>query len=289
MGMATTIRKTINKTLAALLILSFWWIYAPQINAANTNSADFESGSSQSLSTADEGDLDIVGDWTAEFWINLETAQDATERYVFSKYNGAGDQRAWYVGLDKSGANFRIKWIGSEDGVSGVQKAWYYELVVGTWYHVAITYDLDGGGAGVPQLIMYVNGASEGGPDADDDANEPDALKNSTDDLEIGALSASGFFDGKLDDLRFWAEERTAANISDNYQSELNGNDTNLKAYYMFNDSEGNLQDRGTVTDPAGSAANDLTNNNTVTFPTDVPFPIASAAILPGDPFFFAS
>ena len=268
-----------KQLISSILIVAVIVFFTPNAYAANTNSADFEDASSQSLSTADNADLDITGNMTVQFWFKPETAHPSPEDVFLSKYNGTGNQRAYYFSQDASGPNNRIKMILSGDGISAFQEAWYYTLTAGTWTHLAFIYT-----AATAATELCVNGVSEGAADEQD--TMPTSILNSTDDLEIGAISAGNFLDGRLDDVRLYNTNRTCTNVLNDYQQELNGNEANLQAYWMFNDTEGNLQDRGTATDPAGVTANDLTNVNTVTFPTDVPFPIA-VAVIPQDFWFW--
>ncbi|MCF7836026.1 MAG: hypothetical protein K9M15_02800, partial [Candidatus Marinimicrobia bacterium] len=67
-----------------------------------------------------------------------------------------------------------------------------------------------------------------------------------------------------------WSDVRTAQEIADNWNTELNGDEENLVAYYKLNNS---LLDET-------SNDNDLTNNNSCPFSTDVPWadlPVATA------------
>jgi len=73
----------------------------------------------------------------------------------------------------------------------------------------------------------------------------------------------TGFYDGLIDDVRIWADVRSAAEISAYYNQVLSGAEDNLVAYYPFD---------GALTDVQTSANNTLTGNNTPTYSTDVAF-----------------
>ena len=76
-------------------------------------------------------------------------------------------------------------------------------------------------------------------------------------------LTYGTYFNGQMDDVRFWNVARTGAQIQANMNSELVSNEPGLVAYYKFNSSSGT-----TVTDSAGSDNNgtltNMTNSNWV-------------------------
>ena len=57
------------------------------------------------------------------------------------------------------------------------------------------------------------------------------------------------FFTGKIDEIRFWDDIRTQAEIKANMHTELSGSESNLVAYYNFNDG-------------SGTTSTDLTSNS---------------------------
>ena len=52
-------------------------------------------------------------------------------------------------------------------------------------------------------------------------------------------------FDGLIDEVRIWNDKRTSTEISNNYQTQLNGNEAGLVAYWMLNN---NAEDKGEST-----------------------------------------
>ena len=121
---------------------------------------------------------------------------------------------------------------------------------------MAVTYDVDGDeGSGLAEF--FVDGSSIG-----TSGSGKTSIADKTADFEIGAQDdGSNSFDGKIDDVRVWSDIRTDAEISNNYQQELIGNEAGLVGYWKLNNG---------LTDET-SNNNDLTNNNSVTFSTDVP------------------
>ena len=93
---------------------------------------------------------------------------------------------------------------------------------------------------------FYINGTL--------DATTTSLTKNlagNSSNLYIGWDGQQGdkFFTGKIDEIRIWDDVRTQTEIQDNMYKELVGNESNLVAYYNFNDGR-------------GTSVLDLTSNN---------------------------
>jgi len=225
---------------------------------ANINSLDLELGSSQQLEITDAAQtgLDITGDLTIECWIKPESTT-AEHTFVGKWEDGTGDYRC-YLFRYVHGVT-QLQFAVSSDGTTGNTTSGVvtYAISAGTWYHVAAVYDASAG-----EVDFYVNGAHQG--------STATGMKTSIADtgavVGIGCKNATGtpthFYDGLIDEVRIWAEERSAANILANYKKELTGSETNLKAYWKLN---GNYLDQT-------ANNNDLTAINTPVFSTDVPF-----------------
>jgi hypothetical protein len=229
---------------------------------ANSHSIDLEDGSSQSLSITDANQtgLDITGDISIEAWIKRESATD--NDVICSKFLSAGDQRSWQFSITSAGV---LGFIYSSDGgfTASSNITWHITdsaqiTSLDTWYHVAITVDVS-----AKTLVFYVNGSSVASSNNGAQWNFATSINNSTAEVSIGAdeAHASNFFDGLIDEVRIWDDIRTAQEISDNYETELVGNEANLQAYWKLNNS---LLDET-------SNDNDLTNNNSAVFSTDIP------------------
>ena len=79
-------------------------------------------------------------------------------------------------------------------------------------------------------------------------------------------LDAGYYHTGKIDEVRIWDDVRTQAEIQDNMYKELVGNESNLVAYYNFNDGRGTSvldltsnDNNGTMTNM--DASSDWTNS----------------------------
>jgi hypothetical protein len=93
------------------------------------------------------------------------------------------------------------------------------------WHHVAYTYD----GANIK---LYIDGTLEGTLAA------TGAVSTVTQDFTIGKYSNSNAYNfwGSIDEVRVWNTARTQTQINSTLYTQLVGNETNLQAYYSFND-----------------------------------------------------
>jgi hypothetical protein len=130
-------------------------------------------------------------------------------------------------------------------------------LASGKWSHLACSWDASGHIA-----TFFEDGSSLG-----TSTGTATSLNDNNSLFAIGAsFNAAGadenFADGKIDEVRVWGAERTAAQISTNRELELVGTETGLKAYYQVDSS----------TSDSTANANNLTLVNSPSYSTDVPF-----------------
>jgi hypothetical protein len=104
------------------------------------------------------------------------------------------------------------------------------DIPVGTWTHLAATYD----GASVK---IYVNGVLE------ITSSFTGNLNSASYDLKIGGglTNNTEYYSGDIGEVRLWKVARTASDIAANYQKQLFGNENGLVGYYKFNDGSGNI------------------------------------------------
>jgi len=167
---------------------------------------------------------------TLECWVNVDLFQSVSP-YISSLIGQESETstallRLGDAALAKNKVQF-VLYIGSTqtklDGITA--------LVADTWYHIAGVYD----GA---EMKIYING-------------KLDASKN-----QMGNIVCNGNFviatnddisrclDGSIDEVRIWNDVRTQAEIRENMCSTLTGNESNLVAYYNFDNTSGTtLQD----------------------------------------------
>ncbi|MGB6298881.1 MAG: LamG-like jellyroll fold domain-containing protein, partial [Rivularia sp. (in: cyanobacteria)] len=131
-----------------------------------------------------------------------------------------------------SGNSNHALWAPSQQSFklsAGHNGSWYTvqdneALEQDTWYHVAVTYDEI-----TKVMRLYKNG------DIVDTANNVDPV-NGGNNTYIGRYSSGYNFDGQIDEARIWNTARTETEIQDTLYATLNGDETNLVAYYNFND-----------------------------------------------------
>ena len=133
-----------------------------------------------------------------------------------------------------------------------------------TWTHIAFTHDNSSN-----TTKFYINGSL--------DATGTGLSKNlagNNSNLFIGWDGQQGdkYFTGKIDEVRIWDDVRTQAEIQDNMYKELVGNESNLVAYYNFNDGRGTSvldltsnNNNGTMTNM--DASSDWTSSRTLGLP----------------------
>ncbi len=129
-------------------------------------------------------------------------------------------------------------------------------LVANTWYHVAVTFDNTTGA-----MVLYRNGAM---------VQSGTAPTYTESEGYIGALytgSASNFFAGNIDEVRFWSVARTPVEIAADANCSLLGNEPNLIAYYNLNQgiAGGSNPTITTATDNSGNSLDGVLFNFALT------------------------
>jgi len=220
--------------------------------ATNTHSADLESDSSQyaSINNADQTGLALNGDFTLMAWAKPESLSGS--QMIVGKNLPFFDDSGYTLGLN--GGNFFVS-IGSGSSNTTWQPSYGTELAVGTWTHVALTYKESTGA-----LTLYTNGsyyASTTGITTLSSANGAQFCIGSA------AYTCPNYpWDGLVDDVRVYNIELSSSDISSTYNCALVGDEAGLVGYWKLDNS---LLDETTNN-------NDLTNNGSFVFSTDVNF-----------------
>ncbi len=212
----------------------------------NTYSIDLESTLSQYLSKASPTGLP-TGNRTFEANIKFEStpASGAVMAIIDIGQSGTNDSEMGIMIKNDAGT---LKFFVDKYNASVTGPAWTPTL--GTWYHVAMTYD-------GTNFEWFVDNVSQGTA-----AAGTVATNNAS--LAIGARmdGTTYYFDGLIDDVRVWNIVRTSDEIKVNRKIELLGTETGLVGYWQLNND---LLDKT-------SNNNDLTNNNSAVFSTDIAF-----------------
>ena len=104
----------------------------------------------------------------------------------------------------------------------------------GLWHHVACVR----AGSGAGQGKVYIDGVDQ----TDPNNNTPNATITLSGNLTFGVglvSQGSYFINGAMDDLRIWNVERSQAEINNNMNVELAGNEAGLIGYWRFNEGSG--------------------------------------------------
>ena len=193
-----------------------------------------------------------TSDFTLSIW--LKTDDVSSRQHVFQQ-TGSNDNRVIAI---NSGGSLTSRLGGSgSDQLSGVT------LSTDTWYHIVLVHDNSEN-----TLKWYVNGTEQ-------NTNTSVNVPSNTGTFYLGTNSDADdkFFNGQIDEVRIWDDVRTAAEIADNKDDELVGNESGLAAYYKMSDGTGT-----TLTDNS-SNSNNGTLTNMVTSGASTDWVITNAPI----------
>lgn len=223
---------------------------------ANQYSVKIDSASSQYLSipNASQTGLALASNFTIEGWFKIEAFPTAGQVIVmrFDTTNNSG----YYVEIGSSGQLYIQFGTGASTRTIARSDGFFTTDDIGQWVHFAITVDI-----ATPTVLMYRNGESQS---FIYEATSAGTLGAPARTFYVGVADGgtTTFYDGNLDDLRIWSTIRTQSQIIANMDSELVGNESNLVAYWQFNNSYEDLTANN----------NDLTASGSPTFQTDAAF-----------------
>lgn len=231
----------------------------------NTNSLDFELASTQYGTAATTGDGAFASSsYTIEGWVKMESFNAGGASFIVAKDEDG--KRQWCFGVETANERPYAEHYGNGAEQHVLATTETGQIDAGVWDHLAISNN-----AGT--FLFYVNGVVQSTSIlANNYATQGD--KDTPVTLAKRQIAASpGYFDGKIDDVRFWNVARSGANILGNMRRELVGNETNLVGYWKLND--------GTGTTALDATANnfDITLINTPTWSVDVPFSEGGAVL----------
>lgn len=174
--------------------------------------------------------FDISNNLTIEAWIKPNTVSG--QHMIVSKQWCGGDQNGYYFTI----IDGQLRWYWDNDG-SCSNGAGGYEsdasvVVANQWQHVAVVHTST-------SVQLYLNGQLIDGHKY---GGSYTSININTEGIRIGAYKSTGgglnnFFKGEIDDVRIWSESRTGNEIAQYMNTELKGFETNLSAYYSFNNS----------------------------------------------------
>jgi hypothetical protein len=157
--------------------------------------------------------------YTKEAWVKLSIAGLANN--IISGSDAAGQHAFWAPTAynNKLSAGHNGIWNQVQDPTP---------LVIGQWYHVAVTYD-----AATTTLKLYKDGVLVSTNNA-----VPAYLSGNI--VNLGAYQATqNLYGGSMDEVRIWSRVLCQGEIVNNLNGTLNGAQSGLTAYYKFN--QGNI------------------------------------------------
>lgn len=215
------------------------------------------NGTSGYADVAHHADLNPTGDWSLEAWVKDEngTFNHATS-YIVMKGNTNIDAEASYL-------------LGIEWGnlFAGERTGWSNQVVTAplgaadpnAWHHVAATYK-----SSTRQVTLYLNGVQLGQGTIASQSSAGSALN-----LNLGRNGAgTAYWKGKLEEIRVWNVQRTAAEVQANFGQPFSTTPSGLVGYWKFNEGAGTA-----AVDSAGVAQNAILQTAGATWSTDVPPP----------------
>lgn len=263
-----------KKIIPTFLILFALLLPSNLLAVVQTNSTDLERGSSQywSITDASQTGLDFATDLTIEAWVKFESLPTSGNAMaIVSKMTGGTfSTRSYYFEFDNvfhSGAN-RLLMATVESSTLRTIAFVAFTPSTSVWIHFATTHDASGD-SGNGTTLFYIDGVEQ---TTTYQTRTGGNIQNGSEPFFIGADDDGGttgqFFDGLINDVRVWSTVRTQSEIDTNKDNcDLSISETGLVSWWGFNND-------GTDENANG---NDLTNNNSATFDTDVPYTCAAA------------
>ena len=149
-------------------------------------------------------------DFTVECWFKTDAI--GAHQDLIAQHDGTGTGRP-YLRIQSNGK--------LATRLSGSTTEGTTTLVKDKWYHAAIVYDGS-------TMSLYLNGQPEF-------LNSSITPQSATGNLILGTNDiGDNPFDGEMDELRIWDDERTIDEITKNIHATLKGDETGLLAYYKF-------------------------------------------------------
>jgi len=217
-----------------------------------TQCTDLEQSSSQYATVASPTGISFTTTFTCEAWVKLES---------YGSYSGIINRRnasteGWTFGVNTDGS---LQLIGLRIASNNKSISSYQSVPLDRWVHVAATLDMAVGDTSAQKI--WIDGVEV--PRSYTLNGTATALVQGTSNMAVGSERAGGTgpFDGKLDDVRLWSDQRTTTEIQDNMNQQLVGNESGLVGYWKlngdFNDSTANANN---LTGQAGAVATNADN-----------------------------
>ncbi len=203
----------------------------------NTPAQDYGlnfNGTNQYITTTLDAQPSALPTTTWEAWIKTSNISKVTWQTIFSTDNGGWDRGVWI-----HGDNTIVIGYGTDGWIPPIT------VNANTWYHIAVIFKPD-------NVLFYLNGFEYS-------LGQAPAGQETDKKLSIGDKPGHNlFFQGDIDEVRIWNTARSQTQIQGSMNTELNGTESNLVAYYRMNEGSGTA----TTTDNSGHGYTGTLNNS---------------------------
>ncbi|MEP4598262.1 MAG: LamG-like jellyroll fold domain-containing protein, partial [Cyclobacteriaceae bacterium] len=221
-----------------------------QFGGGDGNSLDFD-GSNDHIDT--DVDIPVTSALTIEAWIYPEGGLTKTI-LTNSIHAGTGSTNLepgefWFNTASNTGGNGLTFTYIATNGIAATHSRTNI-LTFNEWNHVAVAFD---GATGIAN--MWVNGVALTTTNTTGTSSQMGRTGST---LSIGKRhggSGSAFFDGKIDEVRVWNSVRTTQDILSNKDVCLEGNESELIAYFDFEEGTDAI-----ISDQVASGSGTLVN-----------------------------
>lgn len=197
-----------------------------QVNGFDRRGLQF-NGTSSYVGIADANQISLTGDFTLEAWVKV--TDFITFRSIMGKTNGQQPAPFDFYLNQTSGVPRILVGNGSTAQIVVATNA----PPVGEWAHLAVV-------KSGTSITHYLNGA----PNGTGTITTPAVDNNGT--LRIGSRDdESIWMKGRMDEVRLWNIARTESQINATLNTDLNGNENGLVAYYPLDEAIDNVGDPG--------------------------------------------
>lgn len=234
--MATTERYNKNKNMKKLLFILLGALTFQCSQAQPPFTIPDNIGSGNCLDFNNNGYVDCgnIGDLGNAYSIEAWGAFDAGTVGYIASYRTDNQPNSFNIAMELTVSSGSVYFSARNSSLNTATIS--YPLNPGEWYHFAGVRNGD-------NLELFINGNSVGTGSAPFGT----IVMNH---LDIGCTFDDGgnahqtFIGGQIDEVRVWSEARSQSQIKDNMCLRMEGNETNLAAYWRMNEGNGN-----TVTD----------------------------------------
>lgn len=212
------------------VLLCFLSLGSAQSWGQTNNSLQFTQSNSDYISIPHNAALNLNGgDFTLEAWVY---SIDGTAQTILSKGDAQANPNK-DINIFAINGNKLALQLGNTTTTSETFQS-TNNVPLNTWVHVAAVYN-----SGTKTVTFYVNGVPDGG------GTFVNTLYNGdTNPMYIGRQGTAcncNFFDGQIDEVRLWNDQRTQKEISLNMNNAVvPASEANLVAYYQMNEGTAN-------------------------------------------------